>query len=133
MSDANYTDQQTDGGYDPCDEAGLTRVFALLGKRWNGMLIWALLQGGPARFGELRRRVPGISERVLSDRLAELTGAGLVSREVHEGPPVAVGYRLTECGEGLRPALMELCRWSEEFFPAEQALGEGAGKAASRE
>lgn len=124
-NNTNNIDHEMDAGHDPCDEAGLTRVFGLLGKRWNGMLIWALLQGGPARFGELRHRVPDISERVLSDRLAELTSAGLVSRKVQEGPPVAVGYCLTERGEGLQPALMELCHWSKEFFPDKSVAREG--------
>lgn len=107
---------EAESGRAPREYAGITRVFALLGKRWTGMIVWSLLES-PARFGELRRRVSGISERVLSDRLAELTEAGLVDREVRDGPPVAVVYRLTRRGEGLRPALLELCRWSETHLP----------------
>src|SRR2546421_13070736 len=99
-----------------CDRH-LTRAFAFLGKRWNGMLIGAL-SGGPASFAELCRGVPGISESVLSDRLSELAAAGLVRREVDEGPPVGVHYRLTPAGLALTPVLKELARWAHENLPA---------------
>jgi DNA-binding HxlR family transcriptional regulator len=99
------------------DEEGacsaITPVFALLGKRWSGLIIATLLDG-PARFSRLVQLVPGVSERMLSERLSELTTAGLVDREVDEGPPVNVRYRLTARGEALRPALAELERWGKE-------------------
>ncbi|ADP78976.1 winged helix-turn-helix transcriptional regulator [Pseudofrankia inefficax] len=93
----------------------LTPVFALLGKRWSGLIIGTLL-AGPARFSEISRLVPGVSERMLSGRLNELVAAGLVAREVIEGPPVGVRYRLTVRGEALRPALAELERWATEHL-----------------
>jgi DNA-binding HxlR family transcriptional regulator len=104
-----------------CDRY-LTRAFAFLGKRWSGMLIGAL-SGGPASFAELCRGVPGISESVLSDRLSELAAAGLVRREVDEGPPVGVHYRLTAAGLALTPVLEELARWAHENL-AEPPPGE---------
>jgi DNA-binding HxlR family transcriptional regulator len=91
----------------------ITQVFAVLGKRWNGLIIATLLDG-PARFSQIGRLVPGVSERVLSERLSELADAGLISREVEDGPPVNVHYRLTGRGEALRPALAELERWGNE-------------------
>lgn len=91
----------------------ITQVFALLGKRWNGLIIVTLLDG-PARFSQIGRLVPGVSERVLSERLSELADAGLIIREVDDGPPVNVHYRLTASGEALRPALAELERWGNE-------------------
>ncbi|MFI1380510.1 winged helix-turn-helix transcriptional regulator [Embleya sp. NPDC020886] len=102
-----------------CARAGGTveGVFALLGKRWNGVIL-ASLMNGPGRFAELGRAVSGISERMLSDRLAELGDAGLVSREVDSGPPLRVTYRLTPAGEALRPALEELGNWAEQFLGA---------------
>jgi DNA-binding HxlR family transcriptional regulator len=101
-----------------CDEA-LFNVFALLGKRWNGLLVSALLQR-PAHFAELRRAIPGLSESILADRLAELVEAGLVLREVIHGPPLRVIYRLTERGEALRPAVEELARWALRYYGAGQ-------------
>jgi len=91
----------------------MTQVFSLLGKRWSGLIIVTLLDG-PLRFSRIARLVPGMSQRMLSERLCELAAAGLVTREVGEGPPVNVSYRLTERGEGLRPALAELKRWGKE-------------------
>ena len=99
-----------------CDR-GLANAFAFLGKRWNGVLI-ATLALGPAGFAELARAVPGISESVLSDRLNELTGAGLVTRTVRLGPPLGVSYQLTARGESLVPVLDHLARWAHENLPA---------------
>jgi DNA-binding HxlR family transcriptional regulator len=100
----------------------LTPVFTLLGKRWSGLIIGTLLSR-PARFAEICRQVPGVSERMLSGRLNELVGAGLVERRVIEGPPVGVEYRLTACGEALRPALNELGRWATEHLVPQPAEG----------
>ncbi len=101
-----------------CDES-LARAFQFLGKRWNGVLLGTLMSGA-AGFAELRRSIPGISDSVLSDRLSELSGAGLVQRTVREGPPVTVGYRLTAAGEALLPALEELMAWSRRYLTEER-------------
>ncbi|MFB6677045.1 winged helix-turn-helix transcriptional regulator [Streptomyces sp. NPDC056390] len=97
-------------------DSGITRVFGLLGKRWTGLVVSVLLQH-PVHFADLRRAIPGISERMLSDRLTELGAAGLVVREVDEGPPLRVAYRLTEAGAALEPALKELGLWAEAYLP----------------
>ena len=93
----------------------LTAVFALLVKRWSGVIIGTLL-AGPARFTEISSQVRGVSERMLAGRLNELTAAGLIERTVLSGPPVGVEYRLTPRGEALRPALDELGRWATEHL-----------------
>jgi DNA-binding HxlR family transcriptional regulator len=64
----------------------------------------------------LARAVPGISDSVLSDRLGELTEAGLVARTVAEGPPVSVTYTLTKAGRALLPALEQIRRWAERHL-----------------
>ncbi|MFI0258749.1 winged helix-turn-helix transcriptional regulator [Streptomyces sp. NPDC017056] len=97
-------------------DTGMARVFELFGKRWTGMIVSVLL-AGPEYFAGLRRAIPGISERMLSDRLTELSAAGLVVREVDGGPPLRVSYRLTEAGRALDPALKELGRWAETYLP----------------
>lgn len=97
-------------------EGGLTRVFGVLGKRWTGMVIAALMSG-PGHYAELCRAVPGISERMLSDRLMELGTLGLVLRTVEEGPPLRVSYRLTDAGQALKPAMAELTRWAQKYLP----------------
>ncbi len=107
---------------EPCLGVGLaiTRAFDLLGKRWTGLIVSVLNQHGPVYFSELRRAVPGISERMVSDRLTELADAGLVVRRVDEGPPLRVSYRLTEAGDALGPALGELARWAENHLPPDR-------------
>jgi len=97
-----------------CDER-LSQAFALLGKRWSGVIVGLLLQG-PARFAVLARTIPGISERVLSDRLAELASAGLVARTVLDGPPLGVVYELTESGRALGPGLLKLGEWADRYM-----------------
>jgi DNA-binding HxlR family transcriptional regulator len=94
-----------------CD-AALSSVFSLLGKRWTGVILGTLLER-PARFGELAHAIPGITEGMLSTRLAELQRMGLVEREVLSGPPLATVYRLTDDGEALRRPLLALVEWAE--------------------
>ncbi|GAA2280393.1 MULTISPECIES: winged helix-turn-helix transcriptional regulator [Kitasatospora] len=106
-------------------DEGVTRVFQLFGKRWTGLIVATLLPG-PAHFADLRRAIPGISERMLSDRLTELGTAGLVLREVDAGPPLRVSYRLTESGKALEPALVELGRWAAEHLNGGGACGREA-------
>jgi DNA-binding HxlR family transcriptional regulator len=86
----------------------------LIGKRWTGAIISALTEG-PLRFGELARAVPGLSDRLLSQRLRELEEEGLVEREVEAGTPVRVSYSLTEKGAELRPAIGELKQWAKRW------------------
>jgi DNA-binding HxlR family transcriptional regulator len=100
-----------------CD-AALTSVFGVLGKRWTGLVIGVLLER-PARFAEIARAIPGITESMLSTRLGELKDVGLVAREVLEGPPIASLYRLTPSGEALRPALLALAAWAHAHLGAE--------------
>jgi DNA-binding HxlR family transcriptional regulator len=97
-------------------DAALVRAFDLLGKRWTGVVL-GTLRGGPAKFRALARAVDGISDSMLSDRLTELAGAGLVTRTVTQGPPVSVSYALTEAGRALLPALEQITRWAEEHLP----------------
>ncbi|WP_346177270.1 helix-turn-helix domain-containing protein [Streptomyces cuspidosporus] len=107
-------------------DGGMTRVFELLGKRWTGLIV-AVLTERAAYFAELRRAIPKISERMLTDRLTELVAAGLVLREVDPGPPLRVTYRLTESGRALEPALNELARWAERYMPEDRGCRERPG------
>jgi DNA-binding HxlR family transcriptional regulator len=92
---------------DPC---GLARALDLVGERWAMLVVRELLRG-PKRFTDLRRGLPGASQNVLSQRLRELEGAGIVRRH-RLGPPVSGWvYELTERGQDLEPALFHLARW----------------------
>ena len=83
----------------------------LIGKRWTGAIISALTEQ-PLRFGELTKAVPGLSDRLLSQRLRELEDEGLVERDVEPDSPVRVTYSLTEAGADLRPVIDELKAWA---------------------
>lgn len=86
----------------------------LIGKRWTGAIICALTER-PMRFREVARTVPGLSDRLLSQRLRELEEEGLVQREVEAGTPVRVTYSLTEKGRDLDPAIRELRVWARRW------------------
>jgi DNA-binding HxlR family transcriptional regulator len=86
----------------------------LIGKRWTGAILSSLTDG-PLRFGELARAIPGLSDRLLSQRLRELENEGLVERTVEPGTPVKVTYSLTAKGAELRPAIQELKQWASRW------------------
>jgi DNA-binding HxlR family transcriptional regulator len=94
----------------------LARAFKFLGKRWNAVVL-GHLSAGPAGFRDLSRAIEGISDSVLSDRLADLAEGGLITRTVAEGPPLSVSYALTERGRALMPALEQIALWAQAHLP----------------
>jgi DNA-binding HxlR family transcriptional regulator len=96
-------------------DAALARAFEFLGKRWNAVVL-GMLSEAPAGFRELSRAIGGISDSVLSDRLADLARAGLIARTVDDGPPISVSYALTDRGKALIPALGQIARWADEHL-----------------
>src|SRR5260370_19049981 len=102
----NRSQEQASGA---CErgKAALGRAFEFLGKRWNGVLL-GTLRNGPAGFRELARAIDGISDSVLSDRLSDLAAAGLITRTVDQGPPLAVSYAFTHRGTALLPPLQHV-------------------------
>jgi DNA-binding HxlR family transcriptional regulator len=86
----------------------------LIGRRWAGAILSALSER-PLRFAELTQAVPGVSDRLLSQRLRELEAEGMVERSVHPGAPVRVVYTLTDKGAALRPAMRELGAWARRW------------------
>jgi DNA-binding HxlR family transcriptional regulator len=81
--------------------------------RW-GVLVLALLLGGPRRFGELTALVGGVSDKMLSQTLKALTADGFVQRVVDDGPPVRVSYQLTDIGAEVASRVADLVEWLEE-------------------
>jgi DNA-binding HxlR family transcriptional regulator len=99
-----------------CD-AGLVRAFDFLGKRWNGIILGSL-STGQVGYAELRRSVGSITDSVLSDRLTELTAAGLIERTVTDARPPGVTYGLTAAGSALLPILHDLAGWADRHLAA---------------
>ena len=101
---------------DPYNEGCPTRrILDRIGDRWT-VLVVGSLDDGSLRFSELRRRVQGISQKMLTQTLRGLERDGLVVRTVHPEVPVRVEYALTEAGRTLREPLRALERWSIEHF-----------------
>ncbi len=110
MEAGSATQDQATNGVCPHFHAAIE----LIGKRWTGAILFALTDG-PLRFAELTRAVPGLSDRLLSQRLRELEGEGLVERAVEAGQPVRVTYSLTQKGAELEPAIGELKAWAKRW------------------
>jgi DNA-binding HxlR family transcriptional regulator len=98
----------------------------LVGRRWTGAIIRAMLFGS-MRFTDIMSRVPGLSDRLLSERLRELESHGIVRRTVYPETPVRVEYSLTEKGRELQSIVAELSAWAERWAAREEA--DTAGRA----
>ncbi|SIN73916.1 transcriptional regulator, HxlR family [Singulisphaera sp. GP187] len=89
---------------------GLEAVVDVIGGKWKPLILWHLVPGA-RRFGELRRQVTDISEKMLIQNLREMDADGIVARrDFHEVPP-RVEYSLTELGLSLADVLKPLCEW----------------------
>ncbi|KMN49699.1 transcriptional regulator [Chromobacterium violaceum] len=88
----------------------------LVGGKWKCAILCHLMDGGELRTGELRRRLAGVSQKVLTEQLRELERDGLVSRTVHPEVPPRVEYRLTELGGSLRPIIDAMCEWGAGYL-----------------
>ncbi|MGW5738698.1 MULTISPECIES: winged helix-turn-helix transcriptional regulator [Streptomyces] len=133
-------------GSDGCTETkalyacGLDAAVDVVGGKWKPMILWALYAGATLRFGELRRHIAGISEKVLVQQLRELESDGIVHREVYREVPPKVEYSLTPLGMSLNEALIPLGVWGDEHMqqlvanrtcdPRHQKSGKGDGRAA---
>jgi len=92
---------------------GIDAAMDVIGGKWKVLILWALAQR-PCRFGELRRELPGITEKVLAAHLRELEADGIVHREDHDEVPPRVEYSLTPLGVSLNKALEPLGAWGRE-------------------
>jgi|SRR5688572_4093091 len=96
------------------------QAIELIGRRWSGAVIRLLVEGR-LRYSDLRAAVPDISDRMLSERLKELEGAGVVRRIVLAQTPVRVEYELTEKGRALEEPLRALGEWAHAWIHPEKA------------
>ena len=87
-------------------------AFALLAKKWVGPILFSLCRR-ELFFSDLEKSIPGISARVLTQRIRELEADKLVVRTVSLSPPLRVSYRLSEKGEGLASIIQEIAAWAQ--------------------
>jgi DNA-binding HxlR family transcriptional regulator len=105
------------------------RTMEILGGKWKVLILWHLGVAGVCRFGELRRKLPGITQRTLTLQLRELEAAGLVHRTVYAKVPPHTEYRQTDEARDLTGVYMELKRWS---LAHRELLVQKTGSAAPR-
>ncbi len=96
---------------------GLGAALSVIGGKWKPTILWEL-HARPLRFGELRRRVSGISEKVLFEHLREMERDGLVRRDVQEDRRLHVSYSLTPVGGELNAAVHTLAEWGSRYASA---------------
>ena len=96
-----------------CDK--FHRASELIGRRWTGAIIWVLLQQR-SRFASVREAIPGITDRMLSERLQELESEGVVERTVVPDTPVRVEYSLTKKGKALAAVMDAIGNWAEKHI-----------------
>ena len=97
------------------------RAIELIGRRWTGAILRVLLSGA-TRFSDITAAIPGLSDRLLSERLKELEAEGIVSRTVIPVTPVRIDYRLTEKGRALNDVMAAISAWAETWlaYPGDQ-------------
>lgn len=94
---------------------GLGPALDVIGGKWKSLILWEVHER-PVRFGELKRRVPGISEKMLIQQLREMEADGVVHREVYHEVPPKVEYSVTELGASLNEALAPLAEWGKKHM-----------------
>lgn len=93
------------------------RAVELIGRRWSGAIIRSLL-GGSVRFNEILAAIPGLSDRLLSERLRELEAEGVVTRAVYPEVPVRIEYHLTPKGHELNAIVLDIDEWAQRWADA---------------
>jgi DNA-binding HxlR family transcriptional regulator len=88
----------------------------VIGGKWKVVILFHLTHDGTHRFAELRRKIPGVSERMLTQQLRELEDDGIVHREVYPEVPPKVEYSLTDYGKTLRPITEVMCEWGQKHM-----------------
>jgi len=89
-------------------------TLSVIGGRWKGLVFWNL-KDGPRRYGELKKTLVGINDKMLSQVLRELENTGVVSRKAYEVSPPKVEYTLTSEGLKLLPVMQLMSSWGEKF------------------
>ena len=101
-----------------CPVEACTEVIA---GKWKGEILYLLLSGSK-RHGELRRLIPNVTQRMLTNQLRELEAAGIVQRRVAEGMPLRVEYSLTASGKDLEPVIKAAWQWGRSFLESRTTL-----------
>lgn len=91
-------------------------AIGILDGKWKSVILWHLLTENVLRFGEIKKNMPLVTQRTLTNQLRELEQDGLIHRKVYAQVPPKVEYRLSELGYSLEPILIALKKWGEEHI-----------------
>jgi len=108
-------------------------TLSFLDGKWKGVILFHLMDG-TLRFNELRRKLPAVTQRMLTKQLRELEDCGLISRKVYPVVPPRVEYTMTPLGETLKPVIRALAAWGDEHVfcrPDGMELREASGAPAA--
>ncbi|MFO0813554.1 MAG: helix-turn-helix domain-containing protein [Gemmatales bacterium] len=94
--------------FSPCP---LETLLAIIGGKWKAVILWHL-QSGSLRFSQLRRTMPGVTQKMLTQQLRELETQGMINRKVYAEVPPRVEYSLTPLGKKCKPLLKKMHDWS---------------------
>lgn len=103
---------------------GVEATLEVIGGKWKPIILCHLNHHGKIRPNELRRLIPGISQKMLTTQLRELEQSGLINRKVFNQVPPKVEYSLTPYGQEIDPVLNVLCTWGEKHIEMMQDKGE---------
>lgn len=95
-------------------ECPLALALEIIGGKWKALVLYHLRKG-KLRTGEIKRRLPKITQKMLTQQLRELERDGLIQRQVFDTVPPKVEYSLTELGETLKPILISICSWGYTY------------------
>ncbi|RXZ80425.1 transcriptional regulator [Paenibacillaceae bacterium] len=110
---------------------GYTHVLEIIANKWTALVIYSL-ENGTIRYGEIKGRIEGISQKMLTQTLRQLERDGLISRKVTPSVPPIVAYTLTPLGETLIPYMRMLKEWASEHYPAVRKAREAYDLGSSR-
>ena len=91
-------------------------IMGIIAGKWKPAVIYALVSNGTLRFNDLRRLIPGVSQRMLTQQLRDLERHGIVKRVLYPQVPPRVEYSLTKLGRSLHPIFRSVCHWADKNF-----------------
>lgn len=91
-------------------------AMTVIGSKWRAIILWHILKDYPIRYGELKKSIPNISHKILSQELKSLEMDYLIERIVYAAVPPKVEYSPTDRGKSLENILTEICLWGKEYM-----------------
>jgi len=105
---------QATNRHDPVERVEM--IMGIIAGKWKPAIVYTLVMNGTLRFNDLRRMIPGVSQRMLTQQLRDLERHGIVKRDFHAEIPPRVEYSVTKLGRSLHLIFKSVCRWADQNF-----------------